>query len=134
MSHVTEIKTQVFNLETLAQASEQLGLEFVHGQRTFRSYFDRTKERCDHAIRVPGNSAAYEVGVKAQADGSFQLLFDDWNGGFGLLEKIGQGAGLLLQRYAIEEAKRLARTQGYSVTESLCEDGSVELEILTEVA
>jgi hypothetical protein len=131
MSHITKIQTKIYNISSLAEAAEQLGLEFIENRRTFRC-FGWGDTSCDHVLKVSGNSTAYEVGLKLSHDGSYELKFYDFDGGYGLMKKIGAAAGLLLQRYAVVEATRLARIQGYSVTESLCEDGSVELEILTE--
>jgi hypothetical protein len=143
MSHVATIELEVRDLEALKAACQTLGLEFVAGQRTYRWYGRHIGDyplprgfsvedlgKCDHAIRVPGNAQAYEIGVVKRRDGrpGYVLLWDFWLGGYGLQEKVGEGAHKLRQAYAVEAAKRAAKQAGHRfLGQSTRPDGTVIL-------
>jgi hypothetical protein len=79
--------------------------------------------RCDHAVSVAGGDGyTYEIGLVAQPDGSFRLLMDEWQGGYGLVERCGAGAQKLIQRYAVETARDAASAQGW-ITEDTADGG-----------
>jgi hypothetical protein len=78
---------------------------------------------CDHAISFGPD--AYEVGVQRQADGTYALRWDFFNGA--LPAKIGADGLKLMQAYNIEDAKAMSRAQGYIVTEETRKDGTVEV-------
>lgn len=139
MSHVTEIKIEIKDLNALKVACHRLGFTFMEGQTTYAWYGQYVGGaplpegvtvgdlgRCDHAIVVP--EATYEVGVKANGKGGFQLLWDHyWKGG--LEERLGVGAGLLKQAYSLEVAREAAISQGYSVCEISQQNGAITLQI-----
>jgi hypothetical protein len=143
MSHVASIEIEVRDLEALKAACRTLGLEFVADQRTYRWYGRHVGDyplpqgftvedlgRCDHAIRVPGNSLAYEIGVTRRRDGrpGYVLLWDFWRGGYGLEERVGKDACKLKQAYAVEAAKRAAQRAGQRfLGQSTKADGTVVL-------
>ena len=101
--------------------------------------------KCAHAIRVPLSKAAqviqpyvsdwgsdakpYEIGVVARRDGKpgFSLMWDFFEGGFGLESIVGAECKHLRQAYAVCAATRAARQQGMSVKEVRRSDGSVQL-------
>ena len=129
------------DLEALKTAVRKLGLEWREGQQNFRWYgrFMNDSQvpqgfspneygKCLHAIAVPGNSQAYEVGVVRNPNGhGWSLLWDAWNGGFGLQERVGEKACRLKQRYAAEVATKQARRQGFRVSERVQADGKIRL-------
>jgi hypothetical protein len=142
MSHVVDLEIEVKDLECLAKAAQRLGLELVKDQKTFRWYMTHmgdfplpagfTKEdmgHCDHVMRIPGDNKAYEIGVCKRRDGKqgFTLLWDFWQGGYGLQEKIGKDGGLLKQGYAAEVAKKQMLRAGYKFTETKDQQGNVML-------
>ena len=142
MSHVATIDLHIKDLAALKAACRTLGLEFVEGQTTFRWYGRHVGDYplpegfttadmglCDHAIRLPGNTHAYEVGVVKRRDGKpgFTLMYDFWAGGYGLEAAIGKQASRLRQQYAAQVAMKQARKQGFRVTQSVQQDGSVQL-------
>lgn len=148
MSHIATIELEIRDLDALDAAARSLGLELVRGQTTYRWYGLRDPRqyryplppgftvedlgRCEHAIRVPGNDQAYEIGVVRRRDGrpGYVLLVDFWNGGYGLEEKVGTNANRLKQAYAIETAKRAAWRAGHRVLGEIRKtDGSVVLRI-----
>jgi hypothetical protein len=142
MSHIATVDVHVTDLAALKAACAELGIEFREGQQTFRWYgaylggyplpegfTAADMGKCEHAIGIPGNTHAYEVGVVRRRDGKpgYHLMYDFWRGGFGLEEQIGTQAGKLRQQYAAQVAANQARKQGYRVTQSLHADGSLRL-------
>ena len=121
---------RIDDLDALQIACKALGLEFRKDQKQFKWYGRHvgdypvpegfTKEdmgKCDHAIAIPNNSSAYQVGVCKARDkkGGWTLLWDFWSGGKGLQAKIGDGGARLLEEYAATRAERVLRSQGYIV-------------------
>lgn len=142
MSHVATVDVDVRDLDALARACNDLGLEFVRGQTTYRWFGEQvgdyplpagfTEEelgRCEHAIRIPGSDDAYEIGVVTRRDGrpGYQLLWDFWGGGNGMEAKVGQDCRMLRQRYSIQVVKQQAQLKGMAVMEHLNADGSYRL-------
>jgi hypothetical protein len=126
MSHITSVKTEIKSLPILAAACAKLGLELKQDQKSFKWY--SRPGQCDHAIVVPGNSRAYEVGVvRNENTGEFSLKFDEYAGGYGLIEKIGTGAKLLKQEYGAEVARQWARRRGYRTVENRGADGKLRI-------
>lgn len=98
MSHVTDVKLCVKDLDAVEDVAARLGGVLRRGQRTFAWYgrwvgdyhgtlaavdqgFDpRTFGRCDHAIRLKDHQAGdYEIGLVRDPDGqSWRLLYDSW--------------------------------------------------------
>lgn len=141
MSHVAEMELEVNDLGCLIQAAQALGLECV--QKASYKWYGRSVGdyplpagvkaedlgKCDYAISIPGNARAYEVGVVKRRDGKpgYTLLWDFWQGGFGLEEAIGKDGGLLQQSYAVMRAKKEMLRKGYRVTTSKDAQGNVLL-------
>ncbi len=141
MSHVAKIEIEVKDLDALDAACRRVGCTLVRGQTAYAWYGYSvggyplpegfTAEdlgRCEHAIKVPG--ASYEIGVTSRRDGrpGYALLWDFYHTG-GLERVLGQGGRRLVQAYGVEAATRAARRQGYHVTESTQDDGSVVLNV-----
>lgn len=147
MSHMVDAgKDLIINdLDCLAAAAKECGLELVRGQKTHR-WFGRwvgdyplpagfTKEdlgHCEHAIRIP-NKTGYEIGVTKRRDGKagFTLLYDFWQGGYGLEAKAGKALSKLLPQYTAAVTKKQLGRQGYRV-QSVQQraDGTLELELV----
>ena len=129
MSHVTTIDLQINDLDSLAKACARLGLELVRGQKTFRGY---TTGRCEHAVRVKGESEAYEIGLVKRADKKGYAI--KWDCGMGayhpaalLYNKVGYetaeygkpatvSTDKLRDWYAAEVARKQMARQGFTVT------------------
>ncbi|MEW6545048.1 MAG: DUF1257 domain-containing protein [Nitrospirota bacterium] len=145
MSHVAIIDIEIKDLEALKMACRDLGLEFVADQRTYRWYGRSVGDypppegftvqdlgKCEHAIRVPGNAQAYEIGVAKRRDGrpGWTLLWDFWNGGYGLQEKVGEKAVRLTQAYSGHAAIRAAQRLGFHcLGRTTAADGTVEIRL-----
>jgi len=131
MSHVTTIKMEIKDLEALEQACLKVGLVFKHNQKNYRWYGrfvgdyreqgtdPKDMGKCDHAIGIPNNNTAYEIGV-CQKDGHYVLRWDFWAGGAGLAAVAGDKCSNLTEAYtqvvAMKEATKFAEAEGYTVT------------------
>lgn len=114
MSHVTVIDIEIKDLAALRKACADLGLEFREGQTTFKWYGRQMGDypipdgytkadmgKCEHAIGIPNNKDAYEVGVvKNRKTGGWHLMWDFFAGGKGLQAAVGNNCGKLTQEYA----------------------------------
>lgn len=131
MSHVVTVDVIIQDLDALAAAAEQLGMEMVKTNQ-FR-WFGRhmgdfplpegfKKEdmgKCEYALRVKGaGPEVYEVGIARRRDGKpgFVPLQDFWQGGYGLEEKIGTEGVNLKREYALAVAAKEMRRQGFRVS------------------
>jgi len=132
MSHISKIELEITDLETLRQACERLGLEFMENQATYKWYGTWVGDtplpegmtasdlgKCDHAIKVPG--AQYEIGILRKGS-KYILLWDFWHQG-GLEQKLGKNAGRLKQAYAVEKVRKEARLKGHRICEQKIDKG-----------
>lgn len=150
MSHVTTVELEVRDLDCLAEAAKELGLELVRGASNYKWYGQFAGDyndpaikalgitpdnhgKCEHKLRVVGaDSKCYEIGL-VKINGSYRLLFDFFGGGYGLMEKIssvgrrGQDCNKLKQAYALAVAKKELRRQGKRYQEVREKDGSIRL-------
>jgi hypothetical protein len=128
MSHLATVDIEVRDLDALQEACQRVGVELVRDQKKFRNFAGRMDD-CLHAIRVPGDEKAYEMGLIKREDGrpGFDITTDWWAGGKGLFTKVGIGARLLKQAYATVVAKREAIRQGFRVQEIPGKNGSIQL-------
>jgi hypothetical protein len=160
LSHVATIAIEIKDLNALRKAAERLGLEFRHNQEEYHCWYtDAVKNdwlpkpvpedfaingqkivpdgfsmsdlgRSEHALSVPGQPEAYEIGIVRRRDGraGYQLLWDNWNGGYGLEEKVGENGNLLKQTYSEIVAMQAVQTEGWRIMEqTTMADGSILL-------
>jgi uncharacterized protein DUF1257 len=142
MSHVATIDIEIRDLDALQEACGRVGLELVRDQKTYRWYGVHAGDypvpagfavedlgQCEHAVRIPGDAGAYEIGVVKRRDGrpGYTLIWDFWCGGWGIEAKAGRDCNKLRQAYALVVAKRAALKQGFSVSEQRVADGSYVL-------
>lgn len=143
MSHVAKIDLDIKNLPLLKKACENLGLVFNEGKETYKWYgisvgdsplpVGFTKKdlgKSEHSISVPGSKEAYEIGVVSRRDGrpGYALLWDSWQGGYGLEKLVGKDGGLLKQAYSQEVAAKELRRKGFRVKVTRKEDGTMILQ------
>lgn len=146
MSHVASIDIEIKDLAALKAACAEVGLQFKEGQTTYKWYgrwmndysgadaafkadvSPKDYGKCAHAIGVPGNSQAYEIGVVQAKDGKYKLVWDFWQGGFGLEKLAGPKCSHLVQSYVGHVAKKTLAQQGYAFTGTKkLKDGTVEM-------
>lgn len=133
MSHVSCIDVEIKDLDSLKHVAKELGLEFVEGQKTYKWYGRWVKDynaqdaayhhgidpdnygKCSHALRIPGKSSAYEVGIVQMPNGHYKLIWDFFSGGYGLCDKIGSKGEKLIQGYSKEVAVKVLAKKGLKV-------------------
>ena len=123
MSHFTEIKTQIKDIEALRSACQEMGLPLLQGAEA-RGYYEN-KTKGDYVIRLKG---PYDIAVNKQADGTFGLTADLWNGH--VEQEVGQGYGRLLQLYGVHKATMEARKKGLSVLRRQQPSGAIKLVLM----
>lgn len=154
MSHVAQIKTvPVLDIEALESAALELGGTLIRNKKTY-NWFGRSVGdyklpagmtaddlgKCEHAVKFPGIN--YECGfAKSKIEGEEGLypIFDFWGSSMGgtghdglrLQEKVGEGAGRLMQAYSKHAAINAASLMGYQVSGcSTDAQGNIHLEML----
>lgn len=138
---MARIQIQLKDLEALKMAANALGMEFIENVQNYK-WFGRymrdtnlpegVKEsdlgKCNHVIRIPGNSKAYEVGVVKGKDGkNWELMYDFWAGGYGLEEKIGPQGQKLIQEYSAAVTQKYYQKKGFRLTKTIKENGKIVL-------
>lgn len=155
MSHITDVKMKVRDLDALAEACDLLGLEFERDKTTFawwgtyvgdsRDYGELdVKEfgKCAHAIKEKGtsprngSSGPWEIGVVPAKDGDGFILALDTYGGAGrrLINLAGQGLDRLRQEYstavAAAKAKKTLGPKGFVAKRETLANGTVRLRMV----
>ena len=135
MSHVAEVTLQVTDLDALDAACKRIGLELVRGQKNYKWYGrwlndwsdseraaalkgrdPNTFGHCEHAVRIPGDPNAYEIGLCPRLDGKpgFDLVYDQYGHGGAALHKVGgKDLSELKDQYAASVTQRHLSRQGY---------------------
>lgn len=105
-------------------------------KKTYATYGGRSRP-CDAALVLPGSSSAYEVGlirVREMPDGSrvpdpngtaYEVRYDNWAGGKGMMERVGENCSKLMQEYGIAKTRRIATARGMGFSAERLPDGSV---------
>lgn len=149
MSHITDVKMKIRDLDALEEAVKELGLELRRDQKTYGWYgrFVNDSNRygdllpsemgkCEHAIALkgsgPGGTSNYEIGIRAAKDGDgFSVYFDSWGSGQRLEAAAGKDLSRLKQEYAIAVARRKAekklKPKGFTIERMKLDGGRVRL-------
>jgi hypothetical protein len=123
MSHFTEIKTQIKDIEALRQACEEMGLPLLQNAEA-RGYYEK-KTKGDYVIQLKG---PYDIAVNKQPDGTFGLTADMWQGH--VEKEVGQAYGKLLQLYGVHKTQIEARKKGLTVLRRQQQNGSIKLVLM----
>jgi hypothetical protein len=89
-----------------------------------RGYYEN-KTKGDYVIKLKG---PYDIALNKNADGTFGLTADLWNGH--VEQEVGQGYGKLLQLYGVHKATIEARKKGLSVLRRQQQNGSIKLVLM----
>lgn len=114
MSHTTTIELEIKSESALAQACQDLGVE----------YKANAKEKLYDGTVAEGFSfkpKGWLYPVVATADG--KLLFDNYEGAWGKIEELNR----IRQRYAVNAQVEVAKARGYRVKEEQTVDGKIKL-------
>jgi hypothetical protein len=143
MSHVVDCNFYINDLDALEAAARRLGGKLNRGKKRYRWYgrdvgdYKNPTGRessdlgtCEHELEFEG--CGYSVGVIKRADGKpgYDLEYDFWSGGKGLVERIGKDAGKLRQAYGVVRAKRALAAKGVAVSamqEKTLPNGQIQL-------
>jgi hypothetical protein len=123
MSHFTEIKTQIKDIEALRLAVQEMGLTLLENAEA-RGYYEN-KTKGDFVIRLKG---PYDIALNKQPDGTFGLTADLWQGH--VEKEVGQKYGRLLQLYGVHKASIEARKKGLSVLRRQQQNGAIKLVLM----
>ena len=75
MSHFTEVKTRIKDIEALRFACQELGLTLLQNADSRGCYENTTKG--DYVVQLKG---PYDIALNKQPDGTFGLTADLWQG------------------------------------------------------
>jgi hypothetical protein len=123
VSHFTEIKTQIKDSEALRLACAKLGLTLLPNADA-RGYYEN-KIKGDYVVQLKG---PYDIALIKQADGTYGLTADLWQGH--VEKEVGQGYGKFLQLYGVHKATIEARKKGLSVLRRQQQNGSIKLVLM----
>ncbi len=141
MSHVTDLRLRINDLDALEAACDVLGLELHRDQTTYawwgrfvgdsRAYGEHQPVdmgTCEHAISIKGDlpkngaTGPWEIGVVKAKDGNgFGLYYDTFGGaGRRLTKAVGVNAYRLRQEYAVAvasaKATKVLAPKGFRLT------------------
>ena len=120
MSHFTTIKTQIKDIAALRLACTELGLNLLQNADA-RGYGAEVRHG-DFVIQLAG---PYDIAVNLQADQTFGLTTDWWDGH--VEGVVGKDYSKLLQLYAVHKASTEARKKGFSVLRRPQKNGEIKL-------
>ena len=123
MSHFTEIKTQIKDIEALQVGVSGTRLNLVPNTEA-RGYYEN-KTKGDYVVQLKG---PYDIALNKQTDGTFGLTADLWQGH--VEKEVGQGYGKLLQLYGVHKATIEARKKGLSVLRRQQQNGAIKLVLI----
>lgn len=145
MSHTTTIKAlAIKDANAIRQAVERMqaagtAIELVENGRP-RMYYERQAVPCDFVLKLGGQ---YDVGLQKQADGTYQIIMDEWGNHVSNVigaacplpqtseERALWAIGQFAQQYGRCAAVNAAVAQGYMVQSDYVDaDGNVQLEIV----
>jgi hypothetical protein len=112
MSHFTNVKTKITDLEALKAALADLGHQVVEGDVAVRGWRN-TSQRAELAVRL----GSFDVGFSRGADGTYDVVADWW--GVKTYDGVAQPEFMrrVTQRYAYHKVLGEVRRQGYALVE-----------------
>lgn len=113
MSHFTQIKTKITDLECLKSALEDLHYSYAEGDVKVSAW----RGRAEKVDLVVDTGAPYGIGFKKNEDGLYEVVADWW--GVQTRTGISQQRFLarLNQRYAYHKVLTEVRNRGFTVAE-----------------
>lgn len=122
MSHFSNIKTKIRNIESLTAALTDLGIDWKTGSQPVRGYQGDTRTA---AVTIE-QSNGYDIGFSLNASNEYELVTDlqFWEQNWSVDRFLSQ----ITQRYAYHTVVTAATKQGFQVAEeSNQQDGSIKL-------
>ncbi len=122
MSHVTDVKLKIADLDALDETCQRLGLTLKRDQKTWKWYGRFMNDssaygdikpnemgKGDHAISVNAAPGSYEIGLRSDGAGAFNLYYDSWGPGAAIEHAAGQRLNTLRKEYAFTTTQRKAK-------------------------
>lgn len=122
MSHFSNIKTKIRNVESLTAALTDLGIEWKNGPQPVRGYKGDTRTAAVTITQANG----YDIGFSLNENSEYELVTDlqFWEQNWSVDRFISQ----VTQRYAYHTVVTEATKQGFQVAEERNQqDGSIKL-------
>jgi Protein of unknown function (DUF1257) len=122
MSHFSNIKTKIRNVESLTAALTDLGIDWKSGSQPLRGYQGDTRIA---AVTIE-QSNGYDIGFSLNGNNEYELVTDlqFWEQNWSVDRFLSQ----VTQRYAYHTVVTEATKQGFQVAaESNQQDGSIKL-------
>jgi Protein of unknown function (DUF1257) len=122
MSHFSNIKTKIRNVESLTAALTDLGIEWKPGSQPVRGYQGDTRTA---AVTIEQDNG-YDIGFSLNGDNEYELVADlqFWQQNWSVDRFLSQ----VTQRYAYHTVLTEATKQGFHVAqEQNQQDGSIKL-------
>jgi len=126
MSHISEIRCEIKDLDALADAAAALGGTLNLNTGRFKAYFDNAENRSDHSISFP--NSRYEIGVVERGDHEGYTLKCDWFSTGNLQEIAGTEGAKLVDEYNAAVVWRHYSQQGYNLNRYQNDAGEIVLE------
>lgn len=121
MSHFVTIQTQIRDVDALAEACAELGVELLHNTEA-RGFAESTRHG-ELVIRLKG---PYDIAAnRAASTDPYELSTDWWNGH--VEKEVGPNYGRLVQLYGVHKTIREASRKRLRVTRHKESDGSIRL-------
>jgi len=124
MSHFVTIQTQIRDVDALADACAELGVE-LHRNTEARGFAESTRHG-ELVIRLKG---PYDIAANRAApndtEAAYELSTDWWNGH--VEREVGPNYGRLVQLYGVHKTMREASRKRLRVTRHQESDGSIRL-------
>ena len=125
MSHWTTVKTEFKSLTHLEAAAQELGLKMevaLVGKSVTAIGYSGNKREC-HA-KISGKRFQYDIAIDKNADGTFGLTTDWYDG----KEKIvGKDFKKLNQLYAVHTTMAAVKAKGWTATKRTLKDGTIQV-------
>lgn len=128
MSHWTEIKTQIKNLNAARAACREIGVELIcaaPGQKVQARGYAGNTIAADAVIKLKG---PYDVALTREANGSYAMKCDWYHGH--IAAELGQNAQKFTQLYGVHAAT-MAAPRGAMVRRTIGANGSILLTMTT---
>lgn len=107
MSHFTNVKTEIRDMEALENALRSMDLNMEHNAECRHYYGTTIKENVAH---LPG---PYDVAFEKDVDGTYKISADFYDGH--VAKTIGANGAILMGRYTMEKLKKEAKKLGFKV-------------------
>ena len=122
MSHMTAVRWQPKDIDTVRDVAVELGYSFIEN-RGYAKFYKGLQHECDIALRIPGTS--HEAALTRDGE-TWRVELDSYgeNG-----SRCKQGVGKLYEAYAERKISAVARRRGLRVNKTVNAQGQTRLQL-----